>query len=1106
MSKTLILPSPNDKLHLPKRKIFTPEMVESMVENSYMGLDASFKDEDIHNILLDVTHQGIFSDPVMELLDVLSDPKYFYLTCYHLFGIKLLPFQLTILQELWQRKFPMLIATRGGGKTWILSLYAMLRALFTQGSKIIVVGAAFRQSKLMFEYMEQFWRASPILRNMIGESKHQGPKRDVDRCNFYIGDSEVVAIPLGDGSKIRGLRANYTLADEFASIPQEIFEVVIKGFSSVAASPAERVKNMARIHVFKSLGMYSEADDVEENLGSGNQTIVSGTAYYHFNHFYEYWKRYKDIVESHGDKHKLEEIFKGDVPEGFDWTQFSIFRIPVHKLPKGFMDESQIHQARATQHRSIYNMEYGACDKPGTPIITQRGIIPIENVIPGDLVLTHRGRFRPVITLTQRKYAGKISHYKTSYFNQSISTTIDHLFWYGNEDFREIDKFTCLANLKELYRDIDGPSLNMENYCDNYLETYNGMYIYPMSSNSVITLTQQRQIRNDHRDKEDVAKEYGICAATVRQIQKNHNIPKGAIPKLIDLSHSFGLIVGYYAAEGSIGADGRAVSFALDEHKDTKFQQQLLDAIHKVFKLNGHKYIKGKNTIEICINSRLITQIFSKICPGLSDTKLVNHRLLYSNRQFMLGFIEGYWNGDGHINNELASIHCAGLNLLSQTKVALSYFGISSSLNYKSDGTYDLTLHGDSFRKFMKVIYDKDITITNKKSMVINNDNCSILPIVEYSVEDYDGLVYNMKVQDDESYSRPNATVHNCFARDSDGFFKRSLIESCVTKEPIVIPSGPVRFSATIRGGAAKRYIYGIDPASEKDNFAITILEQYEDHRRIVYCWSINRQKLRERIKQQGKTTDKSFYTYCAQKIRDLMKVFPTEHIGMDTQGGGIAVMEALHEKEFIRVNEHPLWPYIKQDDDDIFWWEEKDKPTDCEAGQHILHMVQFASADFTRDANHGLRKDFESKITLLPYFDAVTISEAISVDKLTGRDYDTLEDCVMEIEELKDELATIQHTQTLNGRDRWDTPEVKLPGNKKGRLRKDRYTSLLIANMIGRTIVHSLEKPAHVFVGGYAGEAGLKKMAEKSGRLYNGPEHLVEKLNACYGGMGVFR
>merc|ERR1711966_387810 len=69
---------------------------------------------------------------------------------------------------------------------------------------------------------------------------------------------------------------------------------------------------------------------------------------------------------------------------------------------------------------------------------------------------------------------------------------------------------------------------------------------------------------------------------------------------------------------------------------------------------------------------------------------------------------------------------------------------------------------------------------------------------------------------------------------------------------------------------------------------------------------------------------------------------------------------------------------------------------------------------------------------------------------------YDSLGDCIMDVEELKNELTTIVMTQTSTGpnaRDRWDTPEVKMHGGKRGRLRKDRYSSLVIANMLARQI-----------------------------------------------------
>ena len=339
----------------------TPENIDQILQESYLGLGDT-RDLQIKNILTSDRDEWDVNNPILELTNHMRHPDNFSWTCKHLLNIDLLPFQAVILKELWTKTFPMLVATRGGGKTWILALYALLRALLCQGSKIVIVGAAFRQSKLLFEYMETFWRNAPILRSIVGSGKHQGPKRDVDRCTFYVGESSIMAIPMGDGTKIRGLRANYIIADEFASIPQEIYETVVQGFASVAADPVEGVKNMARNKVLKSLGLWSPEEKGEGIITDiGNQSILSGTAYYAFNHFADYWKRYKAIIESAGEEKKLQEIFSGEVPENFDWTKYSIIRIPYHKLPKGFMDETQVSRAKATIHSSIYQMEYGAC-------------------------------------------------------------------------------------------------------------------------------------------------------------------------------------------------------------------------------------------------------------------------------------------------------------------------------------------------------------------------------------------------------------------------------------------------------------------------------------------------------------------------------------------------------------------------------------------------------------------------------------------------------------------------------------------------------------------------------------------------------------------------
>lgn len=617
------------------------------------------------------------------------NPDYFTFVCKHVLNIDLLPMQALILKEMWDRKFPMLVGSRGLGKTFLLSLYCVLRAMLIPNRKIVVVGAAFRQSKYLHDYMENIWKNAPILRDIC--DSNSGPRRDVDMCRLTINGSTISALPIGDGQKIRGQRANDIIADEFASMSREIFENVIAGFAAVSASPVENVKRLAMEEEAKKRGI--DTSSLYEKKGidetKTNQIILSGTAYYDFNHFAEYWKRWKTIIETKGDLKSISNnVFNGeDVPASFKWDDYSIIRIPVDLVPRGFMDEGQIARSKATVHNGIFLMEFGAV-----------------------------------------------------------------------------------------------------------------------------------------------------------------------------------------------------------------------------------------------------------------------------------------------------------------------------------------------------------------------------------------------------------------FTKDSQGFFKRSLIESCVGTDikPVKLQSGPVYFDPMLRGSKNGKYLIAIDPASEVDNFSIVVLELHPDHRRIVYCWTTTRKEHTERVKR-GLTKENNFYSYCARKIRELMDLFPVVHIAMDAQGGGYSVAEALHDFNQLKEGETPIWPIIDED---------KPQPSDDEQGLHILEMCQFAKYDWYSDANHGLRKDLEDKVLLFPRFDPITIGISIEEDKVNNRLYDTLEDCVMEIEELKNELSLIEVTESVNGRMRWDTPEVKIGVGKKKRMRKDRYSSLLMANMSARSINFEEKQSVYKAYGGFAAVDNTKKFERAT---FSGPNWFTSQMNDIY-------
>ena len=389
-------------------------------DDEWLGLGDLSKIIIPNNPMLHRTEEDI-ENPDLHLMRLLKNPKYIGATCKLLFDIELHPMQMSILQELHKRSFPMYIASRGWGKSFLLALYCILRMTFYPGTKIVVVGAAFRQSKIIFEYMENIWRTSAILRSIFN-GNDDGPRRDVDRCTVRLGDSWTIAIPMGDGSKIRGLRAHIIIADEFASIAPDIYETVVSGFAAVSATHIQNVKEEAKKTAMKQQGIWNEELETL-NTKMGNQAIISGTADYAFKHFASYWKKYKAIIESKGDIQKLEELFNGDIPSNFNWKDYSIIRIPYELIPKGFMDDKQVSRAKATIHTGIYNMEYAACFVSDSEGFFRRSLI--ESCVTSDT--------SPIVV-------GE----KTIVFDATTQGNAQHKYIYGIDPASEKDNFSIV--------------------------------------------------------------------------------------------------------------------------------------------------------------------------------------------------------------------------------------------------------------------------------------------------------------------------------------------------------------------------------------------------------------------------------------------------------------------------------------------------------------------------------------------------------------------------------------------------------------------------------------------------------------------------------------
>lgn len=348
------------------------------------------------------------------------------LTTKYILNVNLLPFQLVLLERLWNKRFLLLTMTRGGGKTFILAVYSCLRAILNQGSKIILVGANFRQSKLIFEEIERMYRHAPLFQQCCPKPPVNQPARSILR----VGESTITAIPLGhDGHTIRGLRATHILADEFASIPEEVFQVVVRGFAAVAKDPAKQVMD-----IYKEKHLASKGVDIGLlSSRSQNQIVLSGTAYYKFNHFFKTMETYDDIIAQ--QMFTQRENADGII-ERVNYKDYAVIQIPYTAMPAGFMDVTQIGQARLTMHPILFAMEYLA-EFAGTT----GGFFPmldIENATAGNSIKNEDGTLAVI--------GGEPSI--NPYFSIELEAEPDGIYVMGADPARETDNFAvCVIKI-----------------------------------------------------------------------------------------------------------------------------------------------------------------------------------------------------------------------------------------------------------------------------------------------------------------------------------------------------------------------------------------------------------------------------------------------------------------------------------------------------------------------------------------------------------------------------------------------------------------------------------------------------------------------------------
>jgi intein/homing endonuclease len=1042
-------------------------------------------------------------NPGLHEMRLMRDKNYLAFAAATLLDVQLLPEQSVILEELWIRPFPMYVASRGFGKSFLLALYALLKCALYPGTKIVIVGAGFRQAKIIFEYMEQLWRNAPILRSIC--DSNSGPSRDVDRCTMRVNDSWAIAIPIGDGCLCGSTMITTNSGfDNLKNKPEYIWSNnKFRKTSAFNDNGQKATKIITTKKGFSFEGTHNHKMKVcrdrkiqwvrTDDMKVGDRILIDRS------NRWSYYNNFKCSID--------EAYYLGIMIGDGCWTQKYRLTFATHDHKEFYSALQKINPRwYLTGDEEHYNLD-GINDvetfinywKLTPKCYTKNKYLPLTILsaeqkqvtaclqglfdTDGSLqVTTTKGGTAIGISFcnTSEKLVKQIQYILLHYGIISCFSSRqrkENLNWnrvyellltgqnavlFGQKiGFRLERKNTILQNaIKDKIRttEIDNTIPNVKDEMIRVAKQYKGKRVDSLALSKI-------------KSRKEITFEYAL-----QFLEKYKEIDDNFIEELSELLNPDI----YYDTIINI-KDGECDTYDIEVPETHEYcANGFFSHNSKIRGLRAHIILADEfAAISPEIYETVISGFTAVSADPISNVKEAARRRELTKL--------GIWTADAEFKY--------GKRQRNQSIVS---------------GTADYAFKPFAkYWKRYKAIIESKGNIEVLKNLLEIEELSSNFNWTDYSIIRIPYELIPEGFMDDKQIIRAKSTIHSgiyameygaVFVADSEGFFKRSLIESCVTspEHPIILDGFPIWFDPLLHGSKTREYVIGIDPASEQDNFSIVVLELHNNHVRLVYGWSTNRKDFQRRLKS-GLAKKDDFYGFCARKIRDLMKVFPTKFIAMDGQGGGVAVEEALHDTDKMEQGELPIWPIIE---------DKVEKESDVKPGLHILHVCQFARGDWTSEANHGLRKDLEDKVLLFPRFDSLALGIAAETDNMRKKAfetehperkfdiYDTLEDCVMEIEELKTELSTIVMTTTSAGvgaRDKWDTPEIKLPNGKKGKLRKDRYSALVMANMIARQYKRADILPEYKMIGDFATNLINSK---EDGPLYSGPDWFVQGMN----------
>jgi intein/homing endonuclease len=514
-------------------------------------------------------------------------------------------------------------------------------------------------------------------------------------------------------------------------------------------------------------------------LSTGGRAIVFSTPAGK-NFFYQMWM---GAETGEWEEGKVGQHCKGVGKNGFHGIKLPWFVHP-ERDEKWFEDQAKPMDARGIAQELL-------CVGPHSRIETVDGFKLACDINVGDLVLTHKGRFKPVVKVGCRA----VNHDETIYRVSVPGNRDENLWMTGNHPLYG-KMFVCGSN-QSPYKQIKEKQIPSRFYPLDDIAEFQTDYKHRFVS----VLHPANYLENIVTEPNHKLDLWSLPVARKKFIKQENKLTywrqrTTPINREIDIDFHLGRFIGLAVAEGCIHkhyskkqvlTEQLQLAFHTDELQTLgKFVTDFYDKMGVAYDLDVRSYSKCF-TIET--SNKYAIALYRHFVVALDATqKYLNPETSFkTNVEFLKGFLVGHFDGDGdhptaaRKNNggKKLKVVSKSTRLLYQVKMLLAAVGHYGRIDHKTS-YYELDGVDQLIAPTMLELLNTNKCSLEKPGSRTRLIDHEFLGNIQYErrLKDECPLVYNIEVEEDNSYIVNGLVVHNCgFEGSTLTFFSQADID-----------------------------------------------------------------------------------------------------------------------------------------------------------------------------------------------------------------------------------------------------------------------------------------------------------------------------------------